>query len=174
MLNPVEFRRELHKYAEQSWHEVRTSARIAEELSKMGYEPLVGDEALKSDIISPKLRIPKNEREADISRALAQGASEYWVTKAKGVPGVVAVLDTGKPGPVVAFRADIDALPYPEKTEHGDRADKFGYKSVNDAVHACGHDGHTAIVLSLAERLMVRKDRLGGKIKFLFQPAEES
>lgn len=174
MLNPVEFRRELHKYAEQSWHEVRTSARIAEELSKMGYEPLVGDEALKSDIISPELRIPKNEREADISRALAQGASEYWVNRAKGVPGVVAVLDTGKPGPVIAFRADIDALPYPEKTEHGDRADKLGYKSVNDAVHACGHDGHTAIVLSLAERLIMRKDRLGGKIKFLFQPAEES
>lgn len=174
MFNPIEFRRELHKYAEQSWHEVRTSARIAEELTKMGYTPLVGEEAVCADIISSVVRPDEEERKADMLRALNQGADRQWVEKAKGIPGVVAVLDTGRPGPVVAFRADIDALPYREKTEKGDQAEICGYKSVNDADHACGHDGHTAIILGLAEKLMSEKDSLNGKIKFLFQPAEES
>lgn len=174
MFKPIDFRRELHKYAEESWHEIRTSARIAEELSEMGYEPAVGEEAVFSGVISPAIMVSDEERAADMHRAIAQGAPEYWVNKAKGVPGVVAVLDTGKPGPVVAFRADIDALPYPEKTEPEDVAEKFNYKSVNDAVHACGHDGHAAIILLLAKRVMEKKELFRGKIKFLFQPAEES
>lgn len=174
MFNPIDFRRELHQYAEQSWHEVRTSARIAEELSKMGYEPLVGDDAVCPDIISSMVRPTEEERKSDMLRAVDQGADADWVKKTGGIPGVVAVLDTGKPGPVVAFRADIDALPYCEKTETGDAAEKYGYKSVNEAVHACGHDGHTAIVLGLADRLISERESLKGKIKFLFQPAEEA
>ncbi|MGN0734957.1 MAG: amidohydrolase [Anaerovoracaceae bacterium] len=174
MFNPVDFRRELHKYAEQSWHEVRTSARIAEELSKMGYEPLVGGNAVCVDAIGPMARLSDEERLADMQRAVEQGADKGWVEKANGIAGVAAILDTGRPGPVVAFRADIDALPYCEKTEAGDAAEKYGYKSVNEAAHACGHDGHAAIVLGLAERLMTQKDSLKGKIKFLFQPAEEA
>lgn len=173
MFNPVTFRRELHKYAEKSWHEVRTSARVAEELAKMGYAPLVGEEAVDYSILPEIVRPSEEERSADIERALAQGAPKEWVEKAKGVPGVVAVLDTGKEGPTFAFRADIDALPYSEVTEPDDRAETEGYRSVNDAVHACGHDGHTSIVLALADRLMAQKDELCGKVKFLFQPAEE-
>lgn len=173
MFNAATFRRKLHKYAEQSWHEVGTSARIAEELAKMGYKPLVGEEAVEYSILHEVVKPSNEERAADIERALAQGAPKEWVEKAKGIPGVVAVLDTGKAGPTVAFRADIDALPYCEVTEADDNAETEGYRSINDAVHACGHDGHTAIVLALAERLMAQKDELCGKIKFLFQPAEE-
>jgi amidohydrolase len=80
--------------------------------------------------------------------------------------GVVALLDCGE-GPVIALRADIDALPIEEKTE-------VSYKSkVKGIMHACGHDGHTAILLGVAKVLSKFRDRLKGKVKFIFQPAEE-
>jgi len=81
--------------------------------------------------------------------------------------GVVAVLKGGRPGPVVALRADLDALPIQE-------AGEAPYKSQNPGVkHACGHDAHTTIVLGTAELLFKMKDRLPGTVVFLFQPAEE-
>ena len=81
--------------------------------------------------------------------------------------GVVGILRGGRPGPVVAVRADLDALPIQERND-------VPYKSRNDGVkHACGHDAHTAIVLGAAEVLSKMKDRLPGTVVFLFQPAEE-
>jgi amidohydrolase len=81
--------------------------------------------------------------------------------------GVVAVLVGGKPGPVVALRADIDALPIPERND-------VPYKSRNEGVkHACGHDAHTTIVLGAAEVLAGLKAQLPGTVVFVFQPAEE-
>lgn len=84
-----------------------------------------------------------------------------------GRTGVVAVWDSGRPGPTVLARADIDALPMPdEKT--------VAYASQNaGACHACGHDGHTAILLSVAEIVAADQDDLCGRVVFLFQPAEE-
>jgi amidohydrolase len=82
--------------------------------------------------------------------------------------GVVAVLKGGKPGPVVAWRADMDGLPI---QDIGDKP----YKSQNNGVkHACGHDAHMAIALGVAEVLSKMKAQLPGSIKFIFQPAEES
>jgi amidohydrolase len=81
--------------------------------------------------------------------------------------GVVGILRGGRPGPVVAVRADIDALPIQERND-------VPYKSRNAGVkHACGHDAHTTIVLGAAEVLAKMKDRLPGTVVFLFQPAEE-
>jgi amidohydrolase len=81
--------------------------------------------------------------------------------------GVVGVLRGARPGPVVAVRADMDALPIQERND-------VPYKSRNAGVkHACGHDAHTAIVLGAAEVLTTLKDRLAGTVVFLFQPAEE-
>ena len=81
--------------------------------------------------------------------------------------GVVAVLRGAKPGPVVALRADIDALPIEEKTE-------LPFKSqVKGVMHACGHDAHTSMLLGTAEVLASLRDRLPGTVVFLFQPAEE-
>lgn len=82
--------------------------------------------------------------------------------------GVVALLKGGKPGPVVAWRADMDALPIDESNFN------VPYKStVKGVKHACGHDAHTAIGLGIAETLMKVKADLPGTVKFLFQPAEE-
>src|SRR5688500_8041323 len=81
--------------------------------------------------------------------------------------GVVGILRGGRPGPVVAVRADMDALPIQERND-------VPYKSRNPGVkHACGHDAHTAIVLGAAEVLTRMKDRLAGTVVFIFQPAEE-
>lgn len=81
--------------------------------------------------------------------------------------GVVGLLDTGKPGPTVALRADMDALPMRD-------AKKVEYASTVEGVcHACGHDGHTAILLGAATVLSGLKDSFSGKVKFIFQPSEE-
>ena len=83
-------------------------------------------------------------------------------------PGFVATLDTGKPGRTIMLRTDIDALPVQEKTE-------LPFASVNDGVmHACGHDNHMAMLLGAMKILCEVKDEIpGGKVKFIFQSAEE-
>jgi amidohydrolase len=81
--------------------------------------------------------------------------------------GVVALLKGGKPGPVVAYRADIDALPINEVHNVPYRS------SVSNVMHACGHDAHAAIGLGVAEVLSRMRADLPGSVKFIFQPAEE-
>jgi amidohydrolase len=81
--------------------------------------------------------------------------------------GVVATLETGRPGKTLLFRADMDALPLAEKTG-------LPFVSAHDGVmHACGHDSHMAMVLGAATILNKIESELNGTIKFLFQPAEE-
>src|ERR1051326_5063757 len=85
-----------------------------------------------------------------------------------GQTGVVGQLKGGQPGKTVMLRADIDALPLTES----DRGQP--YRSTQDGVHhACGHDGHTAILLTVAEVLAARRGDLPGNVTFVFQPAEE-
>jgi amidohydrolase len=82
--------------------------------------------------------------------------------------GVVGILKGGKPGPVVAWRTDMDALPLDES------AFQVPYRSRNKGVkHACGHDAHMTVALGVAEILARRKAEMPGTVKFLFQPAEE-
>jgi len=82
--------------------------------------------------------------------------------------GVVCVLDSGKPGKSVALRGDIDALPITETTG-------LSFQSKNPGVmHACGHDGHATALLAAACTLSQHKELFSGKIKFIFQPAEET
>lgn len=82
--------------------------------------------------------------------------------------GVVADLRPGAPGPAIALRADMDALPIHEETD-------LPYRSVHDGVaHKCGHDGHTTVMLGVAAALAARRDSLpAGNVRLLFQPAEE-
>lgn len=173
MLDGVVLRREFHRYPESSWHEIRTSARIAEVLAGLGYEPLMGTQAVDPSVLAPCVLVPEAERQEDCDRAMREGALKEWVLRTGGFPGVVAELDTGRPGPTTAFRFDIDALPYAESASPSHPAVINGYASTHDAVHACGHDGHTVIGLLLAEQLMLHQDELNGKIRLLFQPAEE-
>jgi amidohydrolase len=82
--------------------------------------------------------------------------------------GIVAVLNADRPGPCVGLRAELDALPIEEQTG-------LPYASKNlGRMHACGHDGHMACLLGAAMVLAERADDLPGKVKFIFQPAEET
>jgi amidohydrolase len=89
--------------------------------------------------------------------------------------GVVALLEGGKPGPVVALRADIDALPVkePDGLPFASHAKSKYLGREVDVMHACGHDAHTAILMATAEVLTAMRERLPGTVKFIFQPAEE-
>jgi len=89
--------------------------------------------------------------------------------------GVVGVLRGGKPGPVVALRADMDALPVAEETDVPFRSTvRTEWNGMSCGVmHACGHDAHTAILMGVAEVLAGMREHLSGSVKFLFQPAEE-
>jgi amidohydrolase len=97
------------------------------------------------------------------------------VQEGVAVTGVVGILKGGKPGPTVALRADMDALPVTERVD-------LPFKSTVTAtyngqetgvMHACGHDTHVAILMGVAEVLAGMKNELQGTVKFLFQPAEE-
>ncbi len=89
--------------------------------------------------------------------------------------GVVGLLKGGKPGPVVALRADMDALPVTERVDvpfaSKARAEYNGHNV--GVMHACGHDAHIAILMGVAEILSSMKNDLKGSVKFIFQPAEE-
>ena len=92
-----------------------------------------------------------------------------------GITGVIGVLEGGKPGPVVAVRADMDALPVVEVTDLPFKSTKrtdFLGKEVGVA-HACGHDIHTSVVLGVAKVLAGMRSDLPGTVMFIFQPAEE-
>jgi amidohydrolase len=89
------------------------------------------------------------------------------VTKGVGKTGVVGLLEGAKPGPTLLLRFDMDALPMTEDTG-------AEYASQNAGVmHACGHDGHTAIGLTVAKILNAHKNEIAGAVKFCFQPSEE-
>jgi len=90
--------------------------------------------------------------------------------------GVVGVLKGGVPGPVVALRADMDALPVTEEVDVPFRSKVRAQWNGMDCgvMHACGHDAHTAILMGVAEVLAGMRDRIPGTVKFLFQPAEET
>jgi amidohydrolase len=94
-------------------------------------------------------------------------ASGLEVRPGIGKTGVVGVLHGGQPGKTLAIRADIDALPIQEESD-------LPFKSQTPGkMHACGHDGHTAIGLTVADILASHRDHLRGNVTFLFQPAEE-
>jgi amidohydrolase len=131
----IGWRRELHQNPELGNQEVKTAAKVAAHLRKLGIE----------------------------------------VQEKVAVTGVVGILKGGKPGPVVALRADMDGLPVTERVD-------LPFKSLvmtefngqkTGVMHACGHDTHVAMLMGVAEILASVKNELAGTVKFIFQPAEE-
>ncbi len=122
---------------------------------------------------NPELSNREFKTSAKIAEQLKSLGLEVQYPVAK--TGVVALLKGGKPGPVVALRADIDALPVTERNGL-----PFASKVIADfagqqtgVMHACGHDAHMAMLLIAAEILIKNKAELKGTVKFIFQPAEE-
>ena len=122
--------------------------------------------ALRRDLHAhPELGLELPRTQAAIVTALeGLGLS---ITRGKALSSVTAVLDTGRPGPTVLLRADMDALPMPEDT-----GEEFA-STVEGAMHACGHDAHVAMLVGAVKLLVDRKEMLKGKVVFMFQPGEE-
>jgi amidohydrolase len=116
-------------------------------------------------------------REVNTAKMVAEHLRKLGLEVKEGVAktGVVAVLQGGKPGPCIALRADMDALPVTERVNIPYASkDKTIYNGQEVGVmHACGHDTHVAILMSVAEVLSGVKNELKGSVKFIFQPAEE-
>ena len=142
--------------------DLRTSQKIDQEIEKA-----------KPEIIKIRRFIHMNpelgNREYETAKLVASKLTSLGFEVRTGVArtGVVALLRGGRPGPTVAIRADMDALPIQEMTS-------VPFKSLNPGVmHACGHDVHTSIALGAAMVLANVKDKIKGNVKFIFQPAEE-
>lgn len=114
----------------------------------------------------PELSFEEHETAAYIERELLQAHFDQ-IRTGVGKTGILATLKGGKPGPVTLLRADMDALPMEELGDVPYRSKRKG------VMHACGHDGHIAILLSAARALSKMRDRVAGTIVFCFQPAEE-
>ncbi|GAA4724641.1 amidohydrolase [Brevibacillus fulvus] len=169
----VEWRRDFHYYAESGWVEFRTASKVAARLAEWGYEVKVGREVIKDEA---RMGVPSEAfLQEQLKRALEQGADPDWIPRlAGGFTGVVGILRTGKPGPTVGFRFDMDALDIQESSDPEHIPVAQGFRSTNaNMMHACGHDAHTAIGLGLAKTLIALKEQLTGTILVIFQPAEE-
>ena len=115
---------------------------------------------------NPELSYEEKETSAYVAEQLSKLPLDEVKTGVGGY-GVLGLLKGGRPGPVVAMRADMDALSVPEATGVDFASTKPG------KMHACGHDAHTAMLLGAAHVLCQMKDDLPGTIKFVFQPSEE-
>ncbi|WP_196592812.1 amidohydrolase [Pectinatus sottacetonis] len=169
----IKRRRDLHKYPEPGWTEFRTASLVAKELTELGYIVQTGTDAIKPSSMMgvPAVSILKTAQK----RALQQGADANWVKKMTGgLTGIVATMQFSSNGPIVAIRFDMDSNDVSEIKSVDHRPYREGFASVNEnAMHACGHDGHTTVGLAVAEILAELKNDLKGTIKLIFQPAEE-
>ena len=149
----IEMRRDLHKHPEAAWTEFRTAAKVAGRLTELGFEVYVGDDVM---VESEMMGVPSAEElKKHQERAISEGADPKWVQKMTGgKTGVMGVMKFDKPGRTIAFRVDMDANDVQE-------------------MHACGHDSHTTMGLTLAKILSENKDEFAGTIKLVFQCAEE-
>jgi amidohydrolase len=118
-----------------------------------------------------------SNRETETAKYVVERLKSFGLDPKAGIAktGVVAILTGGRPGPVVALRADMDGLPVREETglSFASKATGEYEGSTVGVMHACGHDTHVAILLAVARVLTQVKDRLPGTVKFIFQPAEE-
>ncbi len=113
----------------------------------------------------PELSFQEHETSAFLFELI--GGTEGIELERPTETSVVAYLRTGRPGPTLALRADIDALPIQEETGLEFASETSG------VMHACGHDGHTAMLLATLNTLQARRDELVGEVRFIFQHAEE-
>ncbi|SFT07461.1 amidohydrolase [Halostagnicola kamekurae] len=166
-----ELRRAFHRHPEPGWREFRTTARVVEELERLGVDEIaVGRESMATDA---RMAVPdEDELDSWLERAREAGVREDILERtAGGHTGVVGVLEQGE-GPTVALRVDLDAISMTESTADDHRPAAEGFRSEHDGyMHACGHDAHIAMALGTIEA--IQGSDFSGTLKVFFQPAEE-
>lgn len=168
----VAWRRELHRFPELRWQEIRTCSMIANHLEHLGYEVIAGKPAFDA---ASRMGLPSREvLDAAYERAICQGADPKWAQQLRdGFTGVIGILRCGE-GPTLAMRFDVDALPIKETENEDHLPNKLGFRSENPGLmHACGHDAHIVFGMGTAQVLSALKAHLHGTVKLIFQPAEE-
>ncbi|MUW15456.1 amidohydrolase, partial [Halorubrum sp. CBA1125] len=167
----IDLRRAFHRHPEPGWREFQTTARVVEEVERIGVDDVaVGRKALATE---ERMAVPP---EADIEewreRARRAGVrTDVLDQTAGGHTGVVATLERGS-GPCVGLRVDLDAISMGESAEASHRPAAEGFRSEHEGyMHACGHDAHLAIAIGTLEA--VAESAFEGTLKVFFQPAEE-
>jgi len=166
-------RRKIHSYPEPGWCEYKTASLVITELTKLKYNIIYGEKLFQKNT---KLGLEP------------ASVSDYFFEEANKDPNinksileklknsntaVIGILDCGK-GPTILLRFDMDALRLCETNDVSHIPNKEIFRSKNsNYMHACGHDGHTAIGIFLAKELIRKRNNIKGKIILLFQPAEE-
>ena len=141
----------------------------------MSVDPLLTRaKALRDELVAVRREIHRHpelafqeQRTAATGHAWLQGLGLEVQPGIAGTYGLVAALETGRPGPTLLIRADMDALPIAEETGAEYASQTTG------VMHACGHDAHVTCVLGAAKLLVEQRESLRGRLKFLLQPAEE-
>lgn len=168
----VTWRRDFHRCPESSWTEFRTASLILSRLREWGYRIQMGKDACAA---GRRTGVPGSaEMELARRRALERGADpDLMEAMGEGFTGLWADLDCG-PGPTVAFRFDMDCNLVTESADPAHRPQREGFASLwPGRMHACGHDGHVAVGLGLAEALAGLRAGLRGRVRLIFQPGEE-
>lgn len=171
----IETRRFFHSHPETGYFTFFTSAVIADKLTKLGYTIKMGRE-----IMDPNSRQGLGGKEAceeALKRAKTLLNSEqvkYLEVMEDGLTGVVAEIDTGRVGKTVGFRFDIDGVDVTESKDESHKPTKCGFGSdIKGITHACGHDTHITMGLTLAKLIKENLNKFNGKFRFIFQTAEE-
>lgn len=169
----VALRREFHTYPESGWTEFRTTARIIEELEKLGLPVQYG----------PSIHVPEKMfgmpkpavLEACWQRAKEESNRPELIDAMKGgFTGCITVIEGALPGPTIGIRVDIDCNDVDEADDPKHRPAAGGYRSKHrNCMHACGHDAHATMGIGTAKVLSAYKDVLCGKVILAFQPGEE-
>lgn len=169
----IRWRRDFHQYPEQGFLEMRTATLVARELARLGFHVRLGREVMDEAQVMGKP--DAHTTQAHAQWALANGAAqEYFAAVQEGYTAVVGEWQSGKAGPVTVFRVDMDALPIVESSDAAHFPAQHGFASQNPgSMHACAHDGHTAIGLGLATLIARHHEALTGTLRIIFQCAEE-
>jgi amidohydrolase len=129
----------------------------------------------REEVVETRRALHRNpelsSHERETAELVARRSADLGFTVRTGVggTGVLADLDSGKPGPTLMLRADMDALPIVERGDH-----RVVTSAVEGVMHACGHDGHVAMALGAASALVALRDNWSGRLRLCFQPAEET
>lgn len=166
----IRLRRHFHKYAEPAWMEFLTTAKIIKELKDYDLDLYYGKEIYFNE----RMGLPEKSVLDSYKNSIEISDIEKKDEILDSYTGLIAVLDTKKDGANIGFRFDIDANELSETDSAGHLPNILDFSSKNSfAMHACGHDAHMSIGIELAKILSSNKEKLKGKIIFIFQPAEE-
>ena len=171
----VRIRRDLHMYPEKDWTEFRTTSKVVEYLETEEFQAQLGSDVIHPDYV---LDYPsEDELTAQRFRALGQGADRNIIRRIEekgGYTGAMFTVEGAEEGPTVLLRFDMDCMMVDEPEDPAHRPYAMDFASRNQGLmHSCGHDGHTAMGMVVTRILQENRHLLKGRIKVLFQPAEE-